>query len=86
MNNRIIRHAATRALVSATLFVVQNSAFTQSEPRVQEPTQMVQFCAPSDHEIDASRIYCRSGVDAAILDLSASASPPTSLISRTSER
>jgi len=23
----------------------------------------VQFCAPSDHEIDASRIYCRSGVD-----------------------
>jgi hypothetical protein len=63
MNNRIIRHAGTRALVSATLFVVQNSAFTQSEPRVQEPTQMVQFCAPSDHEIGASRIYCRSGVD-----------------------
>ena len=63
MNNRIIRHAATRALVSATLFVLQNSAFTQSKPRAQEPTQMVQFCAPSDHEIDASRIYCRSGVD-----------------------
>ena len=54
----IIRHAATRTLVSATLFVVQNSAFTQGEPRVQEPTQIVQFCAPSDHEIDASRIYC----------------------------
>jgi len=86
MNNRIIRHAATRALVSATLFVVQNSAFTQSEPRAQVPTQMVQFCAPSDHEVDASRIYCRSGVDAATLNLSASASQPTSLISRTSER
>lgn len=63
MNNRIIRHAATRALVSATLFVLQNGAFTQSKPRAQEPTQMAQFCAPSDHEIDASRIYCRSGVD-----------------------
>jgi len=42
---------------------LQNSAFTQSKPRAQEPTQMVQFCAPSDHKIDASRIYCRSGVD-----------------------
>ena len=38
MNNRIIRHAATRSLVSATLFIVQNSAFTQSEPRVQDVT------------------------------------------------
>jgi hypothetical protein len=63
MNNRIIRHAATRALVSATLFVVQNSAFTQGEPRVQEPTQLAQFCAPSDHDIDASRVYCRTGAD-----------------------
>lgn len=63
MNNRIIRHAATRALVSATLFVVQNSAFTQGQPPVLEPTQIVQFCAPSDHDIDASRVYCRTGAD-----------------------
>ena len=63
MNNRIIRHAATRALVSATLFVVQNSAFTQGEPREQEPTQIAQFCAPSDHETDVPRFYCRSGAD-----------------------
>jgi hypothetical protein len=63
MKNRIIRRAATRALVSATLFVVQNSAFTQGEPRLQEPTQIAQFCAPSDHDIDASRVYCRTGAD-----------------------
>ena len=63
MNNRIVRHAATRALVSAVLFIVQNSAITQGKPSVQEPTQIAQFCAPSDHEIEASRIYCRSGAD-----------------------
>ena len=60
MNNRIIRHAATRALVSATLFVAQNSAFTQGEPRLQEPAQIAQFCTPSDHDIDAPRFYCRN--------------------------
>ena len=63
MINRIIRHAATRALVSATLFVVQNTAFTQGEPRMQEPTQIAQFCAPSDHDIDAPPVYCRIGSD-----------------------
>jgi hypothetical protein len=63
MNSRIIRHAAIRALVSATLFVVQNSAFTKGEPRVQEPTQIAQFCAPSEHEIDAPRFYCHTGTD-----------------------
>jgi hypothetical protein len=63
MNNRIIRHAAIRALVSATLFVVQNSAFTKGEPRVQETTQIAQFCAPSEHEIDAPRFYCHTGAD-----------------------
>ena len=63
MKNRIIRHAATRALVSATLFVVQNSAFTQGEPRLQEPTQIAQLCAPSDHDVDAPRFYCRTSAD-----------------------
>jgi len=63
MNNRIIRHAATRALVSATLFVVQNSAFTQGEPRVEDPTQIAQFCASSDHDVDAPRFYCRNWAD-----------------------
>jgi len=63
MNNRIVRHAAIRALVSATLFVVQNSAFTKGEPRVQEPTQIAQFCVPSDQDIDAMRVYCRNGAD-----------------------
>jgi len=42
---------------------VQNSAFTQGEPRLQEPTQIAQFCAPSDHDVDAPRFYCRTSAD-----------------------
>jgi hypothetical protein len=42
---------------------VQNSAFTRGEPRVQEPTQIAQFCAPSEQDIDATRVYCRNGAD-----------------------
>jgi len=58
MSNATVRRLMTRALVSATLFVAQTSAFTQVKPGAPQQQQLGQFCAPPD-ETEALRLYCR---------------------------
>jgi hypothetical protein len=61
MSNAAIRRALTRGLVSAALFVVQTSSFTQVQSTAQERDHIAQFCAPPEQEAGAPRFYCRDG-------------------------
>jgi len=62
MSNAIVRRMIIRALVSAAIFVVQTSAFTQVNPEPQQRQQLGQFCIPPD-ENEAPRFYCRDWRD-----------------------
>jgi len=61
MNKAVIRRALIRALVSAGLFVVQTSSFTQARSRVLGHDHVAQFCATMDQSINSPRVYCGNG-------------------------
>ena len=63
MGNAVIRSAVMRGLLSAMLFVVQTSSTTQVRSAAQERNHVAQFCAPSDQEVEAPRLYCQNGGD-----------------------
>ena len=61
MNKAVIRRALIRGLVSAGLFIIQTSSFTQARSPALERDQVAQFCTSADQTIDAPRVYCGNG-------------------------
>jgi hypothetical protein len=60
MSNAAIRRVATRAVVSAVLFLVQTSLFTQVRSTAPERDHVAQFCSPPDEDGGAPRLYCEN--------------------------
>src|SRR5262245_58606448 len=53
------RSRAVTRLVTAMLFATQASSFTQVQSAAQDHSQIAQFCAPSESDPDAHRLYCQ---------------------------